>query len=563
MLSADSAAAAAAAGGRESLPSSSSSCGNQSHDEPTAAAAAAEAEAAAAEAAAAEACVLPPELAERYVVERELGRGVYGSVFVCRMREEAPLAAAAWDSSSLSPSPTSNPAATAAAAAAAADAAAVRVAVKKVALPSWRLKGVFGLDQQALRELCALRCLSHANVLALKAFHFAMEPWQQGQQQQQRQEGEKKRRRKRLRPTFYLVTELCDYDLGEALSKQQRRHSRFIKKWQQQQQQQQTLQQTRQQEETAHAPLPGFSEQDAKLIVYQLLQALAHCHSRGLLHRDVKPQNIFLSRETEGLSGETRWVVRLGDFGLCCPFLGEAADKTAGVVTLLYRPPELLLGSNKYGPEVDVWAAAAVAAELVLGRPLFRCSSELLLLSRMQQLLGPEAGETLKALARRQQAETPQLERSVPFASVFRDFFGRRLLSEEGISFLKSLLELDPARRPSCLSALTHPWLRSAVAAFPNLQVYVHPTPAPTLPTHYHPLDPINQRHLFSPTLQQQQQQQQQEGGGALSLVAPWEEAPTPQQLFGLPYEATASARFAASQWRLSPRFVAEALSLP
>ncbi|KAL8425980.1 hypothetical protein ACSSS7_008266 [Eimeria intestinalis] len=270
-------------------------------------------------------------------------------------------------------------------------------------------------------------------------------------------------------------------------------------------------------------------------------------------------------------------VVRLGDFGLCCPFLEREEEKTGGVVTLLYRAPELLLGYTKYGPEVDVWAAAAVAAELVLGRPLFRCSSELLLLSRMQQLLGPEAARSLREMAGQQQAEAAQLngpENFVSFDDAFVDAYGRRLLSREGVSFVRSLLAVEPASRPSCLWALSHPWLRSAVAAFPNLQVYIHPTPAPSLPSHYLPIDPLNQRHLFAPTLQQQQQQQQQQEQHhrqqqqqqqqtSLGVVAPWEEASIPLQIFDASEEALAAAKEAARQWHLGPRFVAEALSLP
>ncbi|KAL8273215.1 hypothetical protein Esti_002831 [Eimeria stiedai] len=546
-------------GAEEASRLSSSNCKRSSP--PVAAAEAAPAAAAGAEG------VLPAELAERYVLERELGRGVYGAVYMCQVRE--PEEALSMRSAS-SPDDALGLATASASAPAAAAAAAVRVAVKQVSLPCWRLKGVFGVDQQVLRELCALRSLSHANIVALKAFHFSMEPWQQHQQQQQQQQQQQKKRRKRLRPTFYLITELCDADLAEALAQQQRRHHKFIKRRQQQQQQRQPMLQELQQDrwkwDGEDAPLPGFSEEEAKLIVYQLLQALAHCHSRGLLHRDVKPQNIFLTKEVDALSGQTRWVVRLGDFGLSCPFLEREEVKTGGVITLLYRAPELLLGCSKYGPEVDVWAAAAVAAELVLGRPLFRCSSELLLLSRMQQLLGPEAAKSIEAMAGQQQAGAPQLKNFVSFDAAFVDACGRRLLSEEGVSFIKSLLAVQPDERPSCLWALSHPWLRSAVRAFANLQVYIHPTPAPSLPLHYLPMDPLNQRHLFAPNLQQQQQQrgqQQEQEERSFGLVAPWEEGPIPQQIFDASEKALAAAKEAARQWHLGPRFVAEALALP
>lgn len=56
-------------------------------------------------------------------------------------------------------------------------------------------------------------------------------------------------------------------------------------------------------------------------------------------------------------------AVRLGDFGICAFSLNCDDTRTAEVVTLLYRPPELFLGYTDYGAAVDVWSTAAVAGE--------------------------------------------------------------------------------------------------------------------------------------------------------------------------------------------------------
>ncbi|XP_026191285.1 uncharacterized protein LOC34623300 [Cyclospora cayetanensis] len=398
--------------------------------------------------------VLPPELAERYCIEREAGRGVYGTVYVCRLREPSPATptealAGVWPEEgppcsgapSLGPPPEGT--------------GELRVAVKKVRLPCFRLKGVFGLDQQAVRELSALRTLSHANIVALKAFHFSMEAWQHSEDAQPPQEA-KKKRKKKLRPTFYFITELCDADLAEVLAQQQSKHQRFLKYAAHPQhraaREQPPAEITSSKRPHLHrepvetAPLPGFSEEDAKLIVYQLLQALAHCHSRGVLHRDVKPQNIFLSKETDAQTQRQRWVVRLGDFGLSSPFLSCEGQRTADVVTRLYRAPELLLGQTSYGPAVDVWSAAAVAD----------CSRVAAWKSAIWLLLGSAAagahqtspGTNCRGAAAANGRRTTHLNRVMS------------VLRTAAPSFCDcSLLVVQPAERPSCVAALMHPWL--------------------------------------------------------------------------------------------------------
>ena len=260
------AAAAATAGGGGEMRGPSSLSNTQ---DSIPAAVAAAAPAAAAAAAGSAGVLLPAELGERYIIEKELGRGVYGTVYLCRLR--GPSGDQASSSPLWGPPP-----------GAPEEEEGVRVAIKAVRLPCNRLKKVFGLDQQVVRELVALRSLSHANIVALKAFHFSMEPWnqqqqqqeQQQQQQQQKQQQQERKKRKKLRPTFYFITELCHGDLAEALAQKQRRHKRYLIHYQQQQQQQEQQQQQQQQQglkqQQEAAPLPGFSEEDARLIVYQV-----------------------------------------------------------------------------------------------------------------------------------------------------------------------------------------------------------------------------------------------------------------------------------------------------
>lgn len=106
-------------------------------------------------------------------------------------------------------------------------------------------------------------------------------------------------------------------------------------------------------------------------VMAQLLRALRYLHDVCfVVHRDIKPENVLYE-----LRGGAP-VVRLIDFGSsrALPGAGVRADDVAmtpQVVTLWYRPPELLLGARAYGPAVDLWGAGCILAEMFLRRPLF------------------------------------------------------------------------------------------------------------------------------------------------------------------------------------------------
>ena len=72
-------------------------------------------------------------------------------------------------------------------------------------------------------------------------------------------------------------------------------------------------------------------------------------YEKGVIHRDMKGSNILINNRGE---------LKLADFGLARFYQKRRrADYTNRVITLWYRPPELLLGTTVYGPEVDMWSA--------------------------------------------------------------------------------------------------------------------------------------------------------------------------------------------------------------
>ena len=89
-----------------------------------------------------------------------------------------------------------------------------------------------------------------------------------------------------------------------------------------------------------------FSECHIKSIMFQLLDALFQCHSLNIVHRDLKASNMLIKKDG---------TLKLADFGLS-RFVQEKGEYTNKVITRWYRPPELLLGAQAYGPAVDMWS---------------------------------------------------------------------------------------------------------------------------------------------------------------------------------------------------------------
>lgn len=99
-----------------------------------------------------------------------------------------------------------------------------------------------------------------------------------------------------------------------------------------------------------------------KCYIQQLLSGLDHCHVCGLLHRDIKGSNLLI---------DNQGILKIADFGLANFFSpGQKQPLTSHVVTLWYRPLELLLGATDYGVGVDLWNTGCILVELLAGKPI-------------------------------------------------------------------------------------------------------------------------------------------------------------------------------------------------
>lgn len=100
----------------------------------------------------------------------------------------------------------------------------------------------------------------------------------------------------------------------------------------------------------------------------QLLRGLEHCHANHVLHRDIKSSNLLINGNG---------VLKIADFGLSTFFdPHNSVPLTTNVVTLWYRPPELLLGASHYGVGIDLWSTGCVIGEIYAGKPILPGKNE-------------------------------------------------------------------------------------------------------------------------------------------------------------------------------------------
>lgn len=195
-----------------------------------------------------------------------------------------------------------------------------------------------------------------------------------------------------------------------------------------------------------------FSPSETKTLLRQICSATSYLHSNWIMHRDLKTSNLLLNNRGE---------LKLADFGMA-RYTGNPAPKlTQLVVTLWYRAPELLLGAEEYGFEIDVWSIGCIFAELLTREPLFQGKNEVSQLSEIFKLLGtpnakswpdfrtlPNAKALHPLLSTSGQRESSLNPAKFPY------------LTKAGLRLLASMLSLNPDNRPSADVILQHPYFR-------------------------------------------------------------------------------------------------------
>ncbi|GMF16273.1 unnamed protein product [Phytophthora lilii] len=206
-----------------------------------------------------------------------------------------------------------------------------------------------------------------------------------------------------------------------------------------------------------------MSDDHVKYFLYQMLCALHHIHSAGVLHRDMKPSNILLNANCD---------LKVCDFGLARGGVGSTAEQqhellhpgelTEYVVTRWYRAPEIMLNCLHYTTAIDVWAVGCIFAEMLLREPLFPGNDYLHQLKLIIKFLGTPKQEDI-GFVKNTKALRFLTKLAISKPKKWRDVFAgsgaENSVSSEAIDLLSKMLLFNPKKRISVNAALRHPYL--------------------------------------------------------------------------------------------------------
>lgn len=198
----------------------------------------------------------------------------------------------------------------------------------------------------------------------------------------------------------------------------------------------------------------GFSKASVQKIGKQIGEALLYVHERGIIHGDIKPENVLLMDSSR---------VTLIDFGCSCVL--EDAVFTY-IQSRYYRAPEVILGL-KYGVAIDIWSYGCLLCELITGKALFESRNEDELIRKITAIIGNPPLWMVRESER---------------GDMYYDESGNLLDSEEQISdqpskrlreatgiqdetllkLIEGCLQWDPSQRLKEKAIVGHPWFRES-----------------------------------------------------------------------------------------------------
>jgi serine/threonine protein kinase len=211
------------------------------------------------------------------------------------------------------------------------------------------------------------------------------------------------------------------------------------------------------------APL---AECDAAAFARMLLQGVTAIHAEGLLHRDLKPANCLV---------DAAGSLSIADFGQARLLPSDPdASLSHAVATRWFRAPELLFGSRRYGPGVDMWACGCILAQLLTLSALLPGESDIDQLFRVVQFLGTPTADIwpgCESLPDFRKVELPAGLPPTPLRALMP------LASDAALEVISPMLVYDAARRTPARTALRSRWVLAG-RSVPTPPAALLPSPA-------------------------------------------------------------------------------------
>lgn len=211
---------------------------------------------------------------------------------------------------------------------------------------------------------------------------------------------------------------------------------------------------------------PTLTDMEVRWYMYQLLRALDFAHSRGIMHRDVKPHNVMIDPE--------RKTLRLIDWGLA-EFYHPGVAYNVRVASRHYKGPELLVDLLEYDYALDVWSLGCMFAGIIFRKDIFfhgRDNDDQLV--KIVEVLGTaDFAAYMKKYGLKLAKKYDELRKKTYEKANWQRFINeatRHLAHEQAIDFLDRCLRYDHQERPTAAEAMAHPYFDPVrnLAAFPE-----------------------------------------------------------------------------------------------
>ena len=252
-----------------------------------------------------------------------------------------------------------------------------------------------GINFTALREIMILQELKHPNIISLHDIFLK-------------------------NSNIHLVLELAEFDLSERI------------------------------------PNLRNSEDIVKGLLQQLLQGLNFMHENSVIHRDLKPGNLLITRRGE---------LKITDFGTAKIICDTEGPRSSGICSLWYQSPELLFGTKHYGKSMDIWSVGCIFAELLNRKTLFNGQTPIDQLTKIFNTLGTPDAEEWPGVN--------YLPTYMPFAPSPKMSFAKAFpdCSDSARDLLQKMLIFCPSNRITAAQALEHQYFKTGMPPASNSEI--------------------------------------------------------------------------------------------